>query len=467
MKTTIRRASFALLAALCHAASAGEGASAFVSKWPVLGSCAGNPTAPTQVPTAAVTLACDGAFAVELNESAYRQITRIDLRDTAAFNADGQALPFGPMPAVFTAPPQTWQQSPWFALPAPALHSPDDLHLHVTRSPAGDLSLDASMGQATRQGVTDFLVDVRAKNRQVDALELTTAADAADFSAQVSVQASDDLQQWRDVVDTATVAQLRQGGQMLARRRVEFPPQQATYLRVHVRDGAIPLQSVQLLLHPLVPASENIVRSRMVPELQGSHGRVYEFALPARVPVERVDVHLTDDNVIASFAISAREPGQRDWTFVGQVNAFRLRGAGVSLDSQAVDVPVTRLRQWRVQSSVDLQRAPQLELSYRPERWLLLTHGRAPYFVAAGSTTAVRPEFPLAVLVDQVRNKFGRGWTPALATLGPMQTAGGNAALSAYDPESRRTWLLWGVLVLAAGAIIAMVLHLLRAPPQS
>ncbi len=40
----------------------------------------------------------------------------------------------------------------------------------------------------------------RASGREVEAIELELAFDAADFSAQVSVDASDDLQNWRTVV---------------------------------------------------------------------------------------------------------------------------------------------------------------------------------------------------------------------------------------------------------------------------
>jgi len=41
-----------------------------------------------------------------------------------------------------------------------------------------------------------------------------------------------------------------------------------------------------------------------------------------------------------------------------------------------------------------------------------------------------------------------------------------SAALNAYSVESKRTWLLWAVLLLAAVGIIAMVLRLLKASPE-
>ena len=50
---------------------------------------------------------------------------------------------------------------------------------------------------------------------------------------------------------------------------------------------------------------------------------------------------------------------------------------------------------------------------------------------------------------------------------GAMRASAGTAALNGWDATQRRTWLLWGVLILGAGAVIAMVVGLLRSPPQA
>ena len=97
-----------------------------------------------------------------------------------------------------------------------------------------------------------------------------------------------------------------------------------------------------------------------------------------------------------------------------------------------------------------------LQFSYRPESWLLLTRGKGPFVIAAGSSTARRGEFPLEALGAQVRAKVGEHWQPAPASLGAMQMAGGEAALSAYTPGEKRIWLLWAVLVLGALGLLML-----------
>ena len=231
--------------------------------------------------------------------------------------------------------------------------------------------------------------------------------------------------------------------------------------------GGIPVRSVRLLLSPPAAASESLAHSSIAADFVRREGRAYVYRLPARVPAERLNIALADDNAIANFSVSARESGERDWLYVGQLNAFRLRGAGVALDNQAMDIATTRRQEWRIEPSADLVRIPALELSYRPERWLLLTHGQPPFVVAAGSPTRRRSDFPLEALVGQVRAKYGKDWQPLPASLGAMQMAGGEAALSAYDPGQKRTWVLWAVLALGATVIIVMVLRLLRAPQDS
>jgi hypothetical protein len=438
----------------------------FAQQWPVLGEC----TAAGAVPQLSrKPLTCEGAFALTLDESVYRQILRADFTDIAAFNGEGDALPFGPMPATYVPPPSTWVDTPWFLLPPVRAESPADLHLHITRSASGELNLDATLSHGPPGSVQDILIDVRAKDRNVEAIALELALDAPDFSAEVSIEASDDLQFWRTVVPIATVAQLRQGGQTLVRRHIEFSPQSATYLRIHIlgASGGIPLKSLRLLLHPDMPASESVKRSSIAADFVRREGRAYVYRLPARVPVERLNIALGDDNAIANFSVSVRDEGEKNWSYVGQLNAFRLRAAGVALDNEAMDIGLTRRQEWRIEPSIELTQTPNLELFYRPERWLLLTHGKPPFVIAAGSPVVRRSEFPLEALVGQVRAKYGRDWQPTPATLAAMQTAGGDAALTAYDPEKKRTWLLWAILALGAGAIIVMVARLLQVPPDS
>lgn len=463
----LQLAAFALLVSAAAAAAAATSPSDFARQWPVLGACASAPAA--AAPAQASPIDCEGAFAIALDESVYRQATDPQLRDLAAFDADGEPLAFGPMPPTYRKPAGEWRDAAWFALPATPAAAPGDLYLHVHRDTAGNLNLDATLSHGPAALVQDILVDVQAGERQLEGIEFELGMDAPDFSTIVAVDASDDLQAWRPVSPAAAIAQLRQNGRALVRRRIEFAPATARYLRLHALagDAGVPLRGLRLLLHADGPGAAEFARVSLRADFVARDGRAFTYALPARVPVDRVNIRLADDNAIASFSVSAREHGDRNWRYIGQVDAFRLRGAGVSLDNEAMDIAGLRAPEWRIESSVALTRPPALELSWRPEEWLLLTHGKPPYRVVAGSRVARRDDFPLDLLVGEVRRRYGAGWRPPPATLGAMADAGGESALRAWDPARKRTLLLWGVLALAALAIIAMVLRLLRQPDQA
>lgn len=411
----------------------------------------------------------EGAYAVALDSTVYRQLVRRDLGDLAAFNGAGQPLPFGPMPATYASAPSTWRPVAWFALPTPVEPAAGDLSLHITRTAAGELSLDTTLSHGSTHSVQNILVDVRAPDQDIEGIAFDLAFDAPDFSADVAVEASDDLQHWRTVLASATVAQLRQGGQALLRRHIELPPQRATYLRIRVlgSDQKIPLRALQLLFAGAGPVRQVSARQWLDADFVRAEGRAFVYRMPAPVPAEQLNIVLGDDNSLANFSVSMREPEDKNWTYVGQLTAFRMRGAGLALDNEAMDIAISRRPEWRIESSIDLTKAPVLKFAYRPETWLLLTHGAPPYVVAAGSPWAHHDDFPLQAMVDQARGKYGQNWHPLAAQLGPQKDAGGDAALRAYNPSQIKTWLLWAVLALGAIGVIAMVLKLMKSPPAS
>ena len=73
----------------------------------------------------------EGAYAINLNEEIYRIIQKNDLSDLAAFNAAGEALPFGPMPTSYGPLPAAWIQVKTFSVPKEASQNPDLLKLHI------------------------------------------------------------------------------------------------------------------------------------------------------------------------------------------------------------------------------------------------------------------------------------------------------------------------------------------------
>jgi hypothetical protein len=417
----------------------------------------------------AVQVDAPGVYAIELSPALYLQVQRADLGDLAAFNGAGEALAFGPLaPASPRAEPQ-WRDAPWFVLPTPAAGASDDLNLQVLRTADGAIRLRADLGageSAPTSGdvLIDTGIDPEARLR-LQALSLDFAASAADFSAQLQVDASDDLSDWRLSVAHASVLRVRQGGQTLQRRRIDLPGMVARYLRLRSSEpGALPLSGVQvatLAQDTPDPRPDRVLAAEWV----GRDGDAWLYRLPARIPAAQVNLRLAQDNAVVRAELSSREHAQDRWQPRGGLMAFRLRAAGVTLDNEPLALNPNRDREWRLNTDIALQTPPQLEFAYQPERWLLLTQGAAPYVIAAGSNRARRDAPPLSALLAPLRIKYGDDWQPPQAALGAPVLAAGTVALA---PSARERWsdrALWLLLIGAALAIGWMVVRLLRERP--
>lgn len=408
----------------------------------------------------------EGAYAINLNEEMYRIIQKNDLSDLAAFNAAGEALPFGPMPSSYGPLPAVWVQAKVFSLPKEASKNPDSLRLHVQRSAAGDLSLDANFAdQAVANELHDWIIDVAEDDQAIEALQVQLSDQAGDFNAALVVQASNDLQQWQHL-NSGTIVSLNQGGQSLQRLQIELPGNTAKYLRVQSLDApdGLRVSGFKLKQRPF-----GILKSPPLQTLQASYlkkdGRGFVYELPARVLPELVNIKLKNTNAIAQFAISTRQNELDYWQPQSSLTVFRLRAAGVSLDNDANSLQSGRVRYWRIESSTEINEPPLLEFSYRPEQFLLLTHGAGPYVIAAGSMKAQRDQYPLDILIGQVKQNQGRDWKPTEVNLGKAAKVISNMEEIGKAPTDWRSIILWSVLLLGAGAVILMVLKLLSQPP--
>ncbi len=414
-----------------------------------------------------VNASTEGAYSVELNEAMYRIIQKNDLSDIAAFNASGEALPFGPMPTSYGPLPATWLPAKSFSLPKEISQNPNDLKLHIQRSASGDLTLNANLAnQKSASQANDWIIEVASNKLGIEALQVQLAEQSSDFSAQLIVQESIDLQQWQ-YLNTASIVSLQQDGQRLQRLQVELPGHATKYLRVQSPDApaGMLISGFKIKQRPF-----GVVKSPPLQWLSANFikkdQREFIYALPARILPEQINIALKNTNAIAQFAISARQGEHDDWQAQSNLTVFRLRAAGISLDNEANSLQTGRMQFWRIESNTDIDEVPVLRFAYRPEQFLLLTHGPGPYRIVAGSRVAQRDHYPLDILISQVKQNQGRDWKPTGVSLGKALKVHVNMQEASKIPTDWRTLFLWLVLLLGVGVVVLMVLKLLRQAPK-
>lgn len=406
----------------------------------------------------------DGAAHVlELDAEVLQYVTRGDLRDLAVFNANGEAVPFAPWPPK-ARDEEEFDAIPWLRVPLPAPGQPESLALRLERDASGTLrGLDLRTSDDTPppEERHDLLLDRGEEPPAISVLhvELAEAAELP-VNLRVRISSSDDLADWRQIGSGLPLVALDDNGLRIERLQLEFAPTQARYLRLAIEgDGNWPMLA-ELKGERRVDAGDG--REWKVLELTGTAYSalpgVYDFSTPGPIAVERVDLTLADANSVAAAQIGAKNPGEDWWRPVANFAAFRLGSGQDEVRHISPSIAPRRDREWRLTTQPALNKAPKLLLSYRPERFVLLAQGPAPYTLAAGSVRAEREDYPVKAALE------ASSTPPSPATLGMRMEAGGEQALKPKRGEDWQRWLLWAVLGAGAALVLAISLKVLRHP---
>lgn len=415
------------------------------------------------------------AWQVELNTDVYGAAYDADLRDIEIFNAAGTAVPMAPRTAQFTTPIANDVDLPLFVLP-PVTESGtergDWLQLHIERDANGRLRrLDAVENAAAGAPANaDIVLDASQLDAGIEGLWLDWNRDA-DVNAQFAVSGSDDLQRWRTLVASATVIAIRQDGNELTRHRIAIDGARARYLRLHRLDagGAIAdlhVRAQVLARSTLIQAARVWVDAQPVPAQAGENPAPgtssIHYRLPAPLAVAALRLELATDNSLARVRVFSGSPR----TLRADFTAFRLRQGDIVLGNDEIEIaPTHRTPDWLIESTTPLDRAPTLRVAYRPDRFVFLAQGPAPYRLVAGSARARRGDYPVDAALAQLRAKLGNDWQPPLAALGERAALKGVGAYTIAPAPAQydwKTWLLWTVLVGGAVLIGALATSLLR-----
>lgn len=416
------------------------------------------------------------AWRIDLTPAVYAQVHDAALRDIAVFNAEGHPVPSARI-GTDAERGSIERDDPVPLLALPATTAADlgiDLHLVVERDGAGRLRrLEAGDANAPVDVATrDWIVDASAIDGALERLVLAWDAPADGIVARFQLAAGDDLENWRPIGGGSVFA-LRQGDARLDRRDLATGGVHANYLRLHRSDSGAALAGLRAEMRHVVAATVAsaplwVDAKALEPAADaGDRTMRHDYVLPAALPIERVRIELATDNALAGIVLSGIAGERREE--LARTIAFRLRNGGDSLRNGDVDVaPRARVGALRIDARTPIAAAPRLRAAYRPDRFVFLAEGPAPYTLAVGSARALRPDYPVEAALASLRARLGGDWQPPAARIGEGHASGGDAALRpAAPPFAWRHWLLWSVLVAGAMLVAVFALSLLRARPDA
>ncbi len=404
-------------------------------------------------------------YRVELPVAVHSGATRTDLADLKVFNAAGESVPFAFAANAAPTEPAVRQAIPLFPLHAQgAMSGSAALDLQVRQGADGTLlrlRAPAAMSASVLQG---YLMDSGAKQRAIQAIELDWGQSDVAVNTRVNVDSSEDLKQWRRLVDNAPLLDLNFGGQRLRQRDIKLDRPHSRYLRLEFVGTPVALSNVSVTLAPEAP--EPVRRSI---EAAGSAvaGRPleYQFDLGAMVWAERIAFVLPERNTVAPAELLARSGESEAWRPIAGTVVYRLADTGGELASPPLVIAPTPARYWLLRlnpaSGGIGGGAPRVQVGYSPRHLVFVARGAGPFVLAygqrerAGEKSRVAANaLPLASLMPDYRP--GAEWALPSAR-GGTSVLNNPAALEPRwsDHLDLRKLGLWAVLL---GAVLVLAL---------
>ncbi|KRW58980.1 DUF3999 domain-containing protein [Pseudomonas sp. TTU2014-080ASC] len=389
-----------------------------------------------------------------------------DLRDLRVFNGEGQALAYALVAGQGEArASQQEHRVKWFPLYAGEGDDHAVPSLRVQRGTGGTLiELLDEPAQAKPAVLRGWLLDASAVDDSLVQLQLDWSGPQEGFQ-RFTIEASDDLKSWRPW-GTGQLARLSFADERVEQRHVELPGQKARYLRLLWQnpEQAPQLTAASLRSQRTETAPAPLVWSQTLAATHAANGE-YHWHLPKGLPLQRMQVELSQPNSLAPVRVSGRSEEKTSWQPLAQGLLYRLPESGDEIVQDELTLPGWPVQQLRVQ--VDergggLGRDPQIKVALRASQLVFLQRGSPPYRLALGRANVQSAALPLTTLIP--------GYQPQrLQQLGSaeVQLPAADALVqkqSAAPKQDWRRWGLWLVLLLGVGLLAAMAFSVSRRP---
>jgi hypothetical protein len=414
--------------------------------WLLLATGLGNALAQTATSTGSITL--DGAgpyYQLTLPAASYGHAAYSDLRDIRVRNAAGQTVPFAWLHQDAAVAQTASRDVPIFPIQgvSAATVQPEAMQAFVVRS---DGSLAAvKTATSAPPDATAWLMDLSKVEGRLLQARFTIAPETRGVFA-FHLEASDDLQHWRNVGGEEQLILLTHDAQAIERLAVDLGGIRAKFLRLRwsdARRGAVLTHVGIDSVHDASP----VAALEWSGPLRAEHCAVdyCDYVLPRAWPVNGLRIHLAEPNTLAPVWVSGvleHVPTVARPEHIVRNPLYALRhqhlppvGSATSEEVSLLETVVYRLTQ---DSGEALSPTLSLDGAVFP-RLRLRTHGPVTALGAAPPTLEVSTVLQSLVFLAQGQAPFSLSFgipTDASGTPSAMP-AGGSLSLSTLMPGYR------------------------------
>jgi hypothetical protein len=400
-------------------------------------------------------------------DTVYQAITTDDLSDVRVFNADGLPVPHALCVSPKTQAPSVSQESlAVYRLQDIKSAASDGTRVEVQTPGGAQISVQGANQTDAERQTSAYVIDARGIVDELRAMQFDWSSPDGASEVRVSIQASDDLDRWRTLVAGSTLLSLKSGEQQLRRHRVAIPQAHYEYLRVERVDRGPPLQIDGVIAERVTPAPVIEPTWFFANPAAPSESAELSFDAARRAPITYARLALSQDNTSLRIAIDSRDDEKASWSTRWSGEAYSIITDTERRVSPPAEFAATTDPLWRVRLTnpgETFSQSPTLELGYRPARLRFLAQGEGPFTLAFGSRRAEASPARACegLLADMKREDLEQNIGEAMAGL-PRNLGGDDALRPLPKKTPVRQIVLWGVLILGVGALVAMALSLLR-----
>lgn len=407
-------------------------------------------------------------YRVELPLAVHAQ-ARVDLADLRVFNAQGEAVPYAlgawrnaDTPAV--AP--ELRELARFPLKGAAATELAGLNVIIQQNSNGKvIALKSTSANTTQNAakIIAFVFDASALDKDSQALLLDWPASASGYSAQATLESSEDLKSWHYLA-AAPLLDMRYDGQQLAQKRIAFPRGRYPYLRLSA-DQPLPALS-QAHVETVAATTPTVTPRRWQNLTAGVDKKTgeYLFDSGAWLSVSAIDLHLPQANSVVPIELLVRDRADLPWRHVLSTISYRLIFDDREITSPRLEIHPQSGRFWLLR--VDPRAGslgsgqPQLSLGWVPRQLVFVARGGGPFTLAFGKRDAQPAQLPLASLLPG----YVDGAETALpsATLKASRVLGGRDAGPENSVFNVKKAVLWTLLALGLGLLAWMARGLIQ-----
>ncbi len=203
---------------------------------------------------------------------------------------------------------------------------------------------------------------------------------------------------------------------------------------------------------------QNHVLAVKAERLEDQPGR-FEFELDGPYRTHALTISSDEPNLVSRIEVFSRVNEERSWRARGITTLSTLESEQARLEF--ADEPAHRDRYWQVRTEPALEQLPEFEMETWQDELAFLARGQAPWRLYAGSRQSHELAEPAGWL-DETIQRLGPAWNwPSLEPTQREQAGGPPVLETPLPPIPWQRYLLWAVLVLAAGLVIYLAMHLL------